>query len=197
MTRTTSAIEQVSIGEPGRGPDQHESTIIREILQKLSKMDLSEQEGVKCYMRQKWRLNHEPNTLRNSLKAIELFLTFYTSLGKSRLEEIVRNDLEAFVESERDRGPEITSARARLMYLLGFLRFLIEDDVIPEALLGRKIRLIFFRERMLQLLAGMSPHMDVDRDVMARFLGLHRLDTSCSRRAIFWSLSGASSSIRR
>ncbi len=92
-------------------------------------------------MRHKWRLNHKPNSLRNSFKAIELFLTFYTSLGKSRLEEIVREDLEAFVESEQDRGTKITSARTRLMYLLGFLRFLIEDNVIPEALLRRKIRL--------------------------------------------------------
>jgi len=141
MTRTTSAIEQVSIGEPERGPDEHESSIIREVLQKLSKMDLPERERVQCYMRHKWRLNHKPNSLRNSLKAIELFLTFYTSLGKSRLEEIVRDDLEAFVESEQDRGTKITSARTRLMYLLGFLRFLIEDNVIPEALLRRKIRL--------------------------------------------------------
>jgi len=141
MTRTTSAIEQASSSEPERGPDGHESTIINPILQKLSKMDLPEQERVQGYMRHKWRLNHKPNSLRNSLKAIELFLTFYTSLGKGRLEEIVREDLEAFVENEQDRGTKITSARTRLMYLLGFLRFLIEDNVIPEALLRRKIRL--------------------------------------------------------
>jgi integrase/recombinase XerD len=141
MTRMTSAIEQASISEPERLPDQHQSTIINQILQKLSKKDLPEQEHVQCYMRHKWRLNHKPNSLRNSLKAIELFLTFYTSLGKSRLEEIVRDDLEAFVENEQDRGTKITSARTRLMYLLGFLRFLIEDNVIPETLLRRKIRL--------------------------------------------------------
>jgi hypothetical protein len=76
MTRTTSAIEQVSISEQERVYDQHKSTIINQILQKLSKMDLPEQERVQCYMRHKWRLNHKPNSLRNSLKAIELFLTF-------------------------------------------------------------------------------------------------------------------------
>ncbi len=141
MTRTTSAIEQASISEQERVYDQHKSTIINQILQKLSKADLPEQERVQCYMRHKWRLNHKPNSLRNSLKAIELFLTFYTSLGKCRLEEIVRDDLEAFVENEQDRGTKITSARTRLMYLLGFLRFLIEDNVISETLLRRKIRL--------------------------------------------------------
>ena len=141
MTHTTSAIEQVSISESERLDEQHPSTLINQILQKLSKWDLPEQEHVECYMRHKWRLNHKPNSLRNSLKAIALFLTFYTSLGKNRLEEIIRDDLEAFVESEQDRGTKITSARTRLMYLLGFLRFLIEGNVIPEALLRRKIRL--------------------------------------------------------
>jgi site-specific recombinase XerD len=82
-------------------------------------------------MRHKWRLNHKPNSLRNSLKAIELFLIFYASLGKSRLEDIVREDLEAFVENEQDRGTKITSASTRLMYLPGFLWFLVEEDVIP------------------------------------------------------------------
>ena len=141
MTRTTSAIEQVSIREQERLQDQHKSSVINQILQKLSQKDLPEQERGQGYMRHKWRLNHKPNSLRNSLKAIELFLAFYTSLGKSRLEEIVRDDLEAFVESEQDRGTKITSARTRLMYLLGFLRFLIEGNVIPEALLRRKIKL--------------------------------------------------------
>jgi site-specific recombinase XerD len=141
MTHKTSVIEQVSNNEAERLDDQHETTIINQILEKISRMDLPEQGLVERYMRHKWCLNHKPNSLRNSLKAIELFLTFYTSLGKSQLEDIVRDDLEAFVENEQDRGTKITSARTRLMYLLGFLRFLIEEDVITEAFLRRKIRL--------------------------------------------------------
>jgi hypothetical protein len=47
MTRTTSAIEQASSSIPERGPDGHESTIIKQILQKLSKRDLPEQEQFK------------------------------------------------------------------------------------------------------------------------------------------------------
>ena len=88
MTLMTSAMEQVSIREAEGLHDQHQATIISEILQKLSKIKLPEQERVQCYMRHKWRLNHKPNSLRNSLKAIELFLIFYSSLGKSRLEEM-------------------------------------------------------------------------------------------------------------
>ena len=43
-------------------------------------------------------------------------------------------DLEAFVENQQDRGTKITSASTRLMYLPGFLGFLVEEDVIPGRL---------------------------------------------------------------
>ena len=134
MTHRTSAIEQVLSSEVERLRDEHELSILNQILQRLSKKDVSEQERLQCYMRHKWRLNHKPNSLRNSLKAIELFLIFYASLGKSRLEDIVREDLEAFVENEQDRGTKITCASTRLMYLSGFLGFLVEEDVIPGRL---------------------------------------------------------------
>ncbi len=134
MTHRPSAIEQVLSSEVERLRDEHELSILNQILQRLSKKDVSEQERLQCYMRHKWRLNHKPNSLRNSLKAIELFLIFYASLGKSRLEDIVREDLEAFVENEQDRGTKITCASTRLMYLSRFLGFLVEEDVIPGRL---------------------------------------------------------------
>ena len=114
---------------------------IDKILQKLSGMEFPGKEHLARYMRHKWRLNHKPVSLVGSFKAAELFLTFYSSLGKSRLEEIAGDDLEGFVEHEQDRGTKITSTRTRLMYLIGFLRFLIEQDLIPEKILKRKIRL--------------------------------------------------------
>jgi hypothetical protein len=46
MIRTASAIEQVSISEQERLHDQHQSTIINQMLQKLSTMDLPERERV-------------------------------------------------------------------------------------------------------------------------------------------------------
>jgi hypothetical protein len=44
MIRTASAIEQVSISEQERLHDQHQSSIINQMLQKLSTMDLPERE---------------------------------------------------------------------------------------------------------------------------------------------------------
>jgi len=60
-------------------------TPVDRILQKLSCMELPAMEHFERYMHHKWRLNHKPNSLRNPLKAIELFLTFYSSLCKTRM----------------------------------------------------------------------------------------------------------------
>jgi integrase/recombinase XerD len=142
MTQTTPAVKQSLSSEVERLPYQHgPQTAIDRILEKLSGMGLPGKELLGCYMRHKWRLNHKPTTLFNSFKAIELFLTFYHSSGKRRLENLIKDDLEAFVEHEQDRGTKITSARTRLMYLIGFLRFLIEQNIISEHILKRTIRL--------------------------------------------------------
>lgn len=122
-------------------PQQDIPSLIDRILQKLSQMDLPEKENFSRYLRQKWRMNHKPQSLSDSFKAIELFLVFYASLGKSRIEEIVREDLEGFVEHEQDRGTKITSTSTRLKYVLGFLRFLVEENLLSERILKRKIKL--------------------------------------------------------
>jgi len=114
---------------------------IDRILQKISKMELPEREHFESYMRHKWRMNHKPSTLLNSFHAVSSFLTFYGGLGKSQLQDIMRDDVEAFIEHEQDRGLKVTTARTRLNSLWAFLRFLIEQDIINERILKRKIKL--------------------------------------------------------
>src|SRR4030067_3167991 len=114
---------------------------IDRILQKISKMELPDREHFESYMRHKWRMNHKPSTLLNSFHAVSSFLTFYSGLGKSQLRDIMRDDIEAFIEHEQDRGLKVTTARTRLNSLWGFLRFLIEKDIIGERILKRKIKL--------------------------------------------------------
>jgi integrase len=53
----------------------------------------------------------------------------------------MRDDVEAFIEHEQDRGLKVTTARTRLNSLWAFLRFLIEQDIINERILKRKIKL--------------------------------------------------------
>ena len=114
---------------------------IDRILQKISKMELPQREHFESYMRHKWRMNHKPSTLLNSFHAVSSFLTFYRGLGKSQLRDIMRDDIEAFIEHEQDRGLKVTTIRTGLNHLWAFLRFLIEQDIINEHILKRKIKL--------------------------------------------------------
>jgi integrase/recombinase XerD len=111
------------------------------ILKRLSRVELPGKEHLEDYMRHKWRLNHKPATFLSSFGSIASFLTFYQTSGRGRLEEVVREDLEAFVEHEQDRGLKITTVKTKLACIVAFLRFLSERDMIREAVLKRKIRL--------------------------------------------------------
>lgn len=114
---------------------------IDRIFERLSEMEVPGREHIESYIRHKWRMNHTPSTLKGSFAAVSSFLTFYGGRGKRHIEEIVSNDLEAFVEREQDRGLKITTVRTRLHCLFAFLRFLIERDIIDGRILKRKIKL--------------------------------------------------------
>jgi integrase/recombinase XerD len=116
-------------------------TPIERILRKITKMELPTKEHIERYMRHKWRMNHKPSTLKGSFLTVSSFLTFYSGLGKSQLRDIVSDDLESFIEHEQDRGLKVTTARTRLKHLRAFLRFLIDQDIVDEHILKRKINL--------------------------------------------------------
>jgi site-specific recombinase XerD len=114
---------------------------IDRILQKISRLDLPARGLIESYMRHKWRMNHKQSTLQGSCHAVSSFLIFSAGLGKSTPQEIGRDDLEAFIEHEQDRGLKVTTVRTRLNHLWAFLRYLIDQDIIDERILKRKIRL--------------------------------------------------------
>lgn len=111
------------------------------IIQKIYEMEIPCKEHFESYMRHKWRINNKPHTLRGSFRAVRDFLHFYSGLGKSQLQAIVSEDLEAYIEYEQDRGLKITSAKTQLSYIYAFLHFLIDQDIIAERILRRKIKL--------------------------------------------------------
>ena len=61
--------------------------------------------------------------------------------GKTRLEEVTRRDVEAFIEHEQDRGIKITTIRTRLMCVQSFLRYLVEEGIVSPDVFGKRIRL--------------------------------------------------------
>ena len=116
-------------------------TQIDRILQKLSRMELPAKEHFERYMRHKWRLNHKPRTLASSFTSVMFFLAFYGKSGKSDIEKIERVDLEGFIEHEQDRGLRISTVRTRLACIIAFLHFLMEQEIIPDSVLKRGIKL--------------------------------------------------------
>jgi site-specific recombinase XerD len=140
MTKAGLILKAI-VSEIDAANDQDVDTPIDRILQKTSRLDLPGREHFESYLRHKWRMNHKPSTLKGSAHAVSSFLTFYGGIGKSHIEEIVINDLEAFIEHEQDRQLKVTTVRTRLHCLSAFLRFLIEQDIIDGRILKRKIKL--------------------------------------------------------
>jgi integrase/recombinase XerD len=61
--------------------------------------------------------------------------------GTTRLEEVTRRDVEAFIEHEQDRGNKITTIRTKLVSVQAFLRYLVEEEIISPDIFSRRIRL--------------------------------------------------------
>ncbi len=136
----------------------NQSHLIDRILQKLFCMELPAKEYLDRYMRHKWRLNHKPKTLRGSFTSLTLFLEFYGKLGKRDIKEIERADIEAFIEHEQDRGLNISTVRTRLAFIIAFLHFLMEQEVISGSVLKRGIKL-----KLPDVLPRAMKHEDVKR----------------------------------
>ena len=109
------------------------------VMRKLSEEDLPGKSHIEAYLRDQYRRNLKPNTLRNSLTTIESFLSFFKGKGKMYLEEIEREDLEGWIEHEQDKGTKSTTIRMRLDSVKAFLRFLIEKDILCPDVLSRRM----------------------------------------------------------
>ena len=104
-------------------------------------MDLPGKDHVEAYLRHLTRRNRRPKTLYSRWGAIVIFLGMIRDSGKTRLEEITRRDVEAFIEHEQDRGNKITTIRTRLVSVQAFLRYLVEEEIVSPDIFGRRIRL--------------------------------------------------------
>jgi len=110
-------------------------------LNRLAGWRLPGKEHVEDYLRDMYRRGLRPKTYSSNLTAIYIFLTIIRGAAKTRLEEITKDDLEAFIEHEQDRGLMISTVRTRLHCVNAFLGYLIEAGVIRGDVLARRIRL--------------------------------------------------------
>jgi len=120
---------------------EQEAKALRWALNRLAGWDLPGKEHVENYFRHMYRRNFRPKTYFSNLAAIYIFLNVVKESGKTRLEEVTKNDLEAFIEHEQDRGLMLSTVRTRLHCANAFLGYLIEAGIVSGDVLARRIRL--------------------------------------------------------
>lgn len=115
--------------------------LFERIIASLKDSELPGAELAMTYLSHQFRRNCKEATLASSSTAITFFLTFVRTAGKEHLEDITRQDIEAFVEELQDKGLEISTVRNRLVAVYGFIQFLVDNDLLVSDVLSKKIRL--------------------------------------------------------
>jgi integrase/recombinase XerD len=98
-------------------------------------------EEVKEHLRAKYRRNFKPSTLAGTAATLKLFLTFFQQQGKTQVEQLGRQDIEAFVEHEHARGMTPNTVRTRYSYVHAFVVFLIDNGILSPEVIFRPIRI--------------------------------------------------------
>lgn len=121
--------------------EQRRRQLFDRILQELKDSELPGKEPAITYLSHQFRRNCKEATIASTGTAIKFFLTFLKFSGKDRLEDMTRQDIEAFVEQQQDRGLKINSVRNRLVAVYSFIQFLVDNDLFVSDILSKKIRL--------------------------------------------------------
>jgi len=114
---------------------------LHKIFKRLTGMELPGQEHFESYLRYVCRRNRRPRTMASISISLVLFLGMIKEQGKTCIEEITKEDVEAFIEHEQDRGIKITTIRTKLVCVRAFLRYLVDEEIVLPNVLGRRIRL--------------------------------------------------------
>jgi len=112
------------------------------ILDKICEQDLFGQSYVEQYLRHKYRRNCKANTLKQAALSLVQFLSFFANRGNRVLEQLSREEIEAFVEALQDRGLKPATVNTRLRNVYAFVRYLIiEYRGFDWGLMERKVKL--------------------------------------------------------
>jgi integrase/recombinase XerD len=118
---------------------QERRRALERALRKLARKDIAGKSDIVGYLRDQYRRQLRPSTLRQSLSVITSFAEFIHKGGKDQLEAIGSEDVEGWIEHEQDRGLKVSTVKMRLGFLKAFLRFLVERDVICAQVLSKRM----------------------------------------------------------
>jgi integrase/recombinase XerD len=111
------------------------------ILRKLVEQALPGASDAEQYFRNLYRRNVSVDTLKTAFTSIQSFQAFLQNCGKFDLRSLTQEDLEAFVESQQDRGLKPLSVKSNLRQIQTFLRYLITGGIISPDILTHRIRI--------------------------------------------------------
>ena len=120
---------------------QDRSKWLEFILKRLTESNLQDKELIEKYLRHLYRHLCKARTVENAYTTIHSFAAYLTTNTNRSLTEITREDIEAFVEHEQDRGLKLSTVRSKLVTLRAFLRFLSEQGYIGHEVLSRGLQI--------------------------------------------------------
>jgi integrase/recombinase XerD len=128
------------------------------LIEKFSKQHLIGKMHVEMYLRSQYIRNYRPNTFNNLYSALIPFFKYLRVIGKDNLEDIRRQDIEAFIEHEQDRGLKMSTVRNKLAILKAFFRYLLEKGVVNQDVFPWKMKI-----KLPEALPRAMDPEDVDR----------------------------------
>jgi integrase/recombinase XerD len=118
---------------------RHQS--VQRIFQRVERQQFPAKEHFLKFLYQKYHGNCKFKTLSNYCATVIAFLRFVEQSGKRQLDQLSKQDLEAFIEHEQDRGLKPATLRLRLVCIHSFLEYLLDAGQVSPELLRRKIRI--------------------------------------------------------
>ena len=108
------------------------------------------------YLQDKYRKNLAMSTIKEAGGTVLSFLIFLNETG-TNIFKVTRRDIGGFVEHEQDRDLKISSVRNHLRSVYTFVNFLVEQEILPPAIMYKKLRL-----KLPEVLPRAIPTEDVD-----------------------------------
>jgi integrase/recombinase XerD len=114
---------------------------LNKAIDRLEASSLPGFEYVISYIHDKYRRNHSVTSISQTGRTLHVFLSIFKDLGRSDIKGIQRQDIAAYVEHEQEKGLKVNSVRNHLHTVYAYLRYLVENDVLPADILQKKIRI--------------------------------------------------------
>jgi integrase/recombinase XerD len=115
--------------------------VFNRIVRRIKEQVLPGAPHVEQYFQSLRRRNVSVHTLKSAFTTIQSFLAFLQKHGRPHLSSLTQEDLEAFVESQQDRGLKPLSVKSNLRQVQTFLRYLIARGIVSSDVLAQPIRI--------------------------------------------------------